>query len=186
MLDLGFKDGDSLLHPAGIGHGGDREIYKLFVVKAVVKFILESRLDAVKAMDTAKYERLLAMAEEERRSRVSGYVAAMYAMGFDAEYDHEEDVRFNVEKAVMKAVDAVLDCKVTLDGKGHWHSLGMPLGIGYLLVECKESPWIPAPQYESTFCTMQQVSYGLGVADLITETNAYLKTLERKHIRSLL
>ena len=83
-------------------------------------------------------------------------------------------------------MDVVLDRGVELNKNGHYHALGMPLGIGYLLVECKDSPKIPKPRYNSTFGTMQQVSYGLGVADLVTETNAYLKALNRKHIRSSL
>jgi len=182
----GFKDGDSLMHPAGIGHGGDREIYKLFAVKAIVQHILRRKVSALKAMDSAKYEQFMAMEEEQRRQRVNGFIAKSYALGFDPQYDHDQDIAFNVEKAAMRALDAVLDLKVALNEKGQYHALGMPFGIGYLLVECKDAPKIVKPQFGSTFGRMQQVSYGLGVADLITECNAYLRTLSKKPLRSAL
>merc|ERR550525_952990 len=182
----GFKDGDSLLHPAGVGRGGDREIYKLFVVKAIVRYILQKKLSALKVIDGARYERIMAMDDERRRSRIDGYVNKMYAMQFDTKYEHDQDVKYNVEKSVLRAVDAVLDQNVTLKRNGHYHALGMPMGIGYLLVECKESPRIPKPQYNSTFGKLQRVNYGLGVADLVTESNAYLRSLNDKGIRSML
>ena len=175
-----------MLHPAGIGHGGDRAIYKNFVVKAMVKYILERKLDVLQGLDSTKYERLMKMDESKRESRINGFIAKMYALGFDDEYDDEHDVRYNVERAALRALDIVLNPNEVLSEKGQYQALGMPLGIGYLLVECKDAPKIAKPRYGSTFGTLKKVSYGMGVADLVTESNAYLKSLNNKRIRSLL
>merc|ERR1711951_78542 len=110
----------------------------------------------------------------------------MYALGFDEKYENKESIQYNVEKALLRAVDVILDSAQKLPIKGQYQALGMPFGIGYLLVECKDDPTLPKPSYGSSFGKMKKVSYGMGVADLVTESNAYLKTLDRKHLRSAL
>ena len=103
----------------------------------------------------------------------------MNVLGFDGEYDDEHDIRYNVERAALRALDIMLNSDEVLSGKGQYQALGMPLGIGYLLVECKDAPKVANRRYGSTFGTLKNVSYGMGVAELVNESIAYLKSLLR-------
>merc|ERR1712039_624114 len=115
------------------------------------KHTLTEKLDAIKGLNSQKYELLMAMDDNKRSQRINGYITKMYALGFDEKYEDKERVQYNVEKAVLRAVDIILDSTEKLPVNGQYQALGMPFGIGYLLIECKDSPKIPKPRYGSSF-----------------------------------
>ena len=82
----------------------------------------------------------------------------MHALAFDDEMYDEHDIRYNVERAALRAIDIVLNCNEVLSGKGKYQAAGVPLGVGYLLVECN-APKITKPRYGSTFGTLHKLSF---------------------------
>merc|ERR1711879_926618 len=107
-------------------------------------------------LNPQKHELFIAMNGNKKSQRINGYITKMYASGFQEKYEHKECIQYNVEKAVLRAVDIILDSSHKLPINGQYQSLGMPFGIGYLLIECKDSPKIPKPQYGSSFGKMNK------------------------------
>ena len=185
----GFNDGDCLLHPAGVGHGGDKHIYKYFINKAIIKYILKNNNYNNKIIKTLinrnKYIQFMKINKNDRDKRIENYIKNMYSFDFNGnEYNDDKNIEFNVKQGINHAIDNIINNN---NNKGiNLQVLGMPFGIGYLLVECRDIPIIPKPDYNSTFRQTTQISYGMDVDILVNEANKYLKKLNKSLIKSSL
>eukprot|EP01083_Nonionella_stella_P177172 621990_1 len=185
----GFMDGDCLLHPGGVPHGADKDIYKYFLAKAIVKYILEhgNRDGIVKQLvNGTKYKAFEALDEGKKKKRCEGYVKRMYSFGFVNEYNDGKNVEFNVMREVNAAIEMILNDKIGLGEGKEMQLLGMPFGIGYLMVECRDVPAIPACDYNSEFRKSTGIQYGMGVLPLIEDANKYVKKINKMFIKSAL
>ena len=166
----GFNDGDCLLHPAGVGHGGDKDIYKHFIIKAIIKYILElGNKDMMKNLiNRNKYQRFINLDEKIRNMTIDKYIKKCIHLILIKMYMMIHRILNGMLKNINIAIDAILnENNNDLD----LQILGMPFGIGYLLVECRDSI-IPKPRYNSTFGEITPVSYGMGV-DINDKINIY-------------
>mmetsp|Transcript_8199 Transcript_8199/g.12693 ORF Transcript_8199/g.12693 Transcript_8199/m.12693 type:complete len:605 (-) Transcript_8199:1139-2953(-) len=187
----GFNEGDCLLHAAGVGHGGDKDIVKFFICKAMVKYILQhSKCEQMlKTMiNQNQWQRFMNMEKVQRKQRIDAYVCKMYASNFSAHrYDDAQNMECNVQHAINMAMNVILNDHQPMHAGDALQALGVPFGAGYLLVECRDVPIIPKPKYNSSFGRVKAVSYGMEVATLVNDANEYLRKLnEQNFIRSTL
>jgi len=193
----GFGEGDCLLHPAGVGHGGDAKVLRHFVCKALVAFALRNvqlnefegkenqNVNALSALvDEKQFQTVQAMKEWERQEMVR----AMYSASFEDVFVETLGIEANVRALMDRVISGYLAMGKKEKGLLKYQVLGMPPGIGYLLVECRHAPKVRRSRKGGTFGTMKKVSYGVDVATLIDSANVCLKRLASgaKGIRSTL
>merc|ERR1712013_28495 len=177
----GFGEGDCLLHPAGVGHGGDVKVLRHFVCKAVAEYALrrgnESVLSAL--VSDSVQMRVEAMSDSERNEMVR----AMYANDFVDGFEDALSVEANVRALMHRVLESESESE-----RERLQVLGMPSGVGYLLVECRHAPMVRQRRKGGTFGTVKKVPYGVDVATLIESANVCLKRLKSgvKGIRSTL
>lgn len=184
----GFGDGDCLLHVSGIGHGGDKNIYKYFINNAIIKHILEhkNRNKIIKQLISKdKYEKWMKLNDENKNERVNGYIKQMYSFEFENKYNDNENIEFNVQNNINMAMNVILNKNIKFN-ENNYQVLGMPFGIGYLLAEFRDMPIIPKPEYNSNFRKMSAVQYGMDIYPMIVGANKYLKKINKSFIRSSL
>ena len=148
--------------------------------------LAERKGHAVGALASEKrVEQLARMGTAQREEMVRAMFAADFEDVFDAAASLEANVRGVMERVIA---GYVRDREEGFKGVVKEQVLGMPPGVGYLLVECRHAPRIRRPRKGGTFGRMTKVSYGLQVATLIDEANACLKRLASgaKGIRSSL
>ena len=189
-------EGQCLVHCAGVGHGGDAPVMKQYVLFAMIKYFLQNEIALERlsmAMKTGKNEnenenvnaflRNCKSGNMEQKKRISEMIKYVYSIdNSEFKWDEtkhkklEDSVWFNMKKVISIIVNGGdgKNNSILNEKKLKFAKLGMPFGIGYLLLESRDAPAIPHCDENSNFRHTTDISYGVEVGDVVREANQFL------------
>ena len=182
LVSKRLGEGQSIVFPAGIGHGTYILIFGGYIIKAILAYILNNISTTPFNINIKNIDKFNQLTSDTKNTRIKSFIKYMYTSQFIT-FNKNDSIKSCIQNHLNKAMDIICDLTNNDFMKQEYYmKLNIPSGSGILLIESRNPPIIPKCNKDSQFRHVKPISYqkyGKPIYKRITEANNYLKEITR-------